>query len=200
MDKMKTNCKKIISRCKDEESSDAESADSAGEDIFKFASVLTAEEALQRAKEKTMKLKTLYTDQLKHLKHVLRERRRDYLSAIQKEKESLCSIAEQSTSSARDQKLAEKIKGYNHYRRFYGVEAILRKKMKDKRKGIAADAVATRPGGTKCVFTEGGVKCNVRTLPHSKFCPKHILNDPFQVLFRPCGFVADDNTCRGGYF
>lgn len=189
-----------MQRCKDEESSDAESLDSTGEDSLKFASVMTADEVLQRALEKTIRLKTLYIDQLVRLKHVLQEKRRDYLATHQKEKETLCSIAEQKPTSARDLKLLEKLRSYNHYRKYHGTEAILKKKMKNKRKGLALDAQAARFGGTKCVFTEGGVKCSVRTLPNAKFCPKHILNDPSQVLFRPCGFVYDDNTCRGEFF
>lgn len=184
-------------RCKDEESSDAESLDSTGEDSLKFASVMTTDEVLLRALEKTNRLKTLYTEQLNRLKHVLKEKRRDYLVAIQKEKETLGPITEQKPTSARELKLLDKLRCYNQYRKYHGVEAILKKKMKNKRKGLAVDAQATRFGGTKCVFTEGGVKCNVRTLPNAKYCPKHILNDPCQVLFRACGFVCDDNICKG---
>lgn len=31
------------------------------------------------------------------------------------------------------------------------------------------------PNMSKCVFTEGGVKCGERTLPSAKYCRKHIL-------------------------
>lgn len=31
------------------------------------------------------------------------------------------------------------------------------------------------PNMSKCVFTEGGVKCGERTLPSAKHCRKHIL-------------------------
>lgn len=31
------------------------------------------------------------------------------------------------------------------------------------------------PNVSKCVFTEGGVKCGERTLPSAKHCRKHIL-------------------------
>jgi len=59
------------------------------------------------------------------------------------------------------------------------------------------DAGSNRPGTNKCIYTEGGVKCSVRTLPAAKFCTKHVLNDPFQVLFQPCGTQQDEETCKG---
>lgn len=49
----------------------------------------------------------------------------------------------------------------------------------------------------KCVYTEGGVKCGARSLPVSKYCPKHILQDTHQVLFRPCGCkIGSDSECK----
>ncbi|KAL3286903.1 hypothetical protein HHI36_001389 [Cryptolaemus montrouzieri] len=49
---------------------------------------------------------------------------------------------------------------------------------------------------TKCLFTEGGVKCGERTLPLARHCRKHILEDPNQVLFRSCGRVRADVECN----
>lgn len=49
---------------------------------------------------------------------------------------------------------------------------------------------------TKCTFTEGGVKCLERSMPVSKFCRKHILNDPSQVLYKRCNRVQADIGCN----
>lgn len=60
------------------------------------------------------------------------------------------------------------------------------------------DGMNVRPAPfPKCVYTEGGVKCGARSLPVSKFCPKHILQDTHQVLFRPCGCkIGSDSECK----
>ena len=60
------------------------------------------------------------------------------------------------------------------------------------------DGMNVRPAPfPKCVYTEGGVKCGARSLPVSKYCPKHILQDSHQVLFRPCGCkMGSDSECR----
>lgn len=52
------------------------------------------------------------------------------------------------------------------------------------------------PNHAKCTFTEGGVKCIERALPVAKFCRKHILNDPSQVLFKRCERTQGDIECN----
>jgi len=103
--------------------------DSISDDPLKQAAILTAEEVLTRARDKSNQLRELYVKQLERLRYVLAEKRRDYVESIQKEKETLCTIPEQSKVSTRELKLEEKIKGYNHYRKHFGVEAVLRKKV-----------------------------------------------------------------------
>lgn len=49
---------------------------------------------------------------------------------------------------------------------------------------------------TRCVFTEGGVKCGERQVPCSKYCRKHILEDKKQVLFRACSIERGGVICR----
>lgn len=39
------------------------------------------------------------------------------------------------------------------------------------------------PNISKCVFTEGGVKCGERTLPSAKHCRKHILKVHIYITF-----------------
>lgn len=183
-------------RDKDEDSSDAESIDSEGEDIFKYANVFTPEEVTLRTKEKLIRLQTLYIEQFKRLQHILKERRRDYVHALQKEKETLCSIANQPRDTIKEQKLYEKLKSLNHYHKRYGVEAILHKKALERRTLVTEGMPNKSSSSSKCIFTEGGVKCSLKTLPCAKFCNKHILEDSHQMLFRPCGVNKGVSTCQ----
>lgn len=49
---------------------------------------------------------------------------------------------------------------------------------------------------SRCIFTEGGVKCGDRIIPCSKFCRKHILEDRKQVLFRACNTEKAGVLCK----
>ena len=170
--------------------------DSSGEDIFKHANIYTPEEVALRTKEKLIRLQTLYIEQFKRLQHVLKERRRDYVHALQKEKETLCSIANQPRETVKEQKLYEKLKSLNHYHKRYGVEAILHKKAIERRT-LATEGMTNKPSSSsKCIFTEGGVKCALKTLPCSKYCVKHILQDTHQMLFRACGVNKGVSSCQ----
>ena len=74
-----------------------------------------------------------------------------------------------------EQKLYEKLCSLNHNHKRSGVEAVLHKKALERR-AHATEGVNIRPAHTtKCIFTEGGVKCGERTLPGAKHCLKHIL-------------------------
>lgn len=187
-------------RIKEEDSSDAESIDSTGEDIFKYANVYSLEEISMITKEKLIRLQTLYLEQFKRLQHILKEKRRNYIHALQKEKETLSSIANQPRETIKEQKLYEKLKSLNHYHRRFGVEAILHKKALEKRASVT-EGLPSKPATiSKCIFTEGGVKCSLKTLPCAKYCNKHILEDPHQLLFRPCGVNNGVSTCQEPIF
>lgn len=186
----------FFSRLKDEDSSDAESIDSTGEDPFKYANVYTLEEISTITKEKLIRLQSLYLEQFKRLRHILKEKRRDYIHALQREKETLCSIANQPRNSIKEQNLYEKLKSLNHYHKRYGVEAILHKKALEKRAAVTENLINKTSSTSKCIFTEGGVKCLLKTLPCAKYCNKHILEDPNQILFRPCSVNNGVSTCQ----
>lgn len=49
---------------------------------------------------------------------------------------------------------------------------------------------------SRCIFTEGGVKCGDRIIPCSKYCRKHILEDRKQVLFRACNTEKAGVLCK----
>lgn len=83
-----------------------------------------------------MRLRSLYIDQLYRLKHVLREKRRNYLHSLRTERETLCSIHDQAKDTILERKMYEKLKALNKYQKRDGVEAIMYKKFLDKRQKV----------------------------------------------------------------
>lgn len=176
--------------------SDNESLYSAQDDPLKHAGIFTAEEVIYIAREKLIRLQSLYIDQFRRLQYTLREKRRRYLHALKKEKETLCSIHDQPKETAKEKKIYEKLKALNRYHRRSGIEAILYRKSLERRAQATEGSAQKIPSVSKCVFTEGGVKCGERTLPAAKHCRKHILKDQHQVLFKACGAVRADIECH----
>ncbi|XP_017485794.1 PREDICTED: KAT8 regulatory NSL complex subunit 2-like isoform X2 [Rhagoletis zephyria] len=176
--------------------SDNESVDSQAEDMLKHAGIYTREEALRISEAKLTKLQGLYINQINRLHHTLKERRRRYLLALRKEREMLCSIHDQLKDTPRERQLYDQLKALNTYHRRYGVEAVLHKKFKEKRSRATEGYTQRGPGYTKCVFTEGGVKCGERAMPCCKFCRKHILEDKKQILFRACEVEKSGVVCQ----
>ncbi|XP_044000895.1 KAT8 regulatory NSL complex subunit 2 isoform X2 [Aphidius gifuensis] len=176
--------------------SDNESVNSPQDDPLKHAGIFTAEEVIYIAREKLIKLQTLYIEQFRRLQYTLREKRRKYLQAIKKEKETYCSIHDQPKESAKEKKVYNKLKALHRYHRRNGIEAILYRKSLERRAKITEGVSQKLPSIPKCIFTEGGVKCGERTLPSAKHCRKHILTDDKQVLFKACGAVRADIECH----
>ncbi|XP_043599395.1 KAT8 regulatory NSL complex subunit 2 isoform X1 [Bombus pyrosoma] len=181
--------------------SDNESLYSAQEDplninFLRHAGIFTAEEVIYIAREKLIRLQSLYIDQYRRLQYILREKRRKYLHALKKEKETLCSIHDQPKETAKEKKIYEKLKALNRYHRRSGAEAILYRKSLERRAQATEGPAQKIPSISKCIFTEGGVKCGERTLPAAKHCRKHILKDQHQVLFKACGAIRADIECH----
>lgn len=57
---------------------------------FRHAGIYTRQEAIFISENKLTKLQGLYIDQINRLHHILKEKRRQYLHAIRKEREVLC--------------------------------------------------------------------------------------------------------------
>ncbi|XP_046814625.1 KAT8 regulatory NSL complex subunit 2 isoform X1 [Vespa crabro] len=181
--------------------SDNESLHSPQEDplninFLRHAGIFTAEEVIYIAREKLIRLQSLYIDQFRRLQYTLRERRRKYLHGLKKEKETVCSIHDQPKETAREKKIYEKLKALNRYHRRSGTEAVLYRKSLERRAQVSEGPTQKPPNISKCIFTEGGVKCGERTLPSAKHCRKHILKDQHQVLFKACGAVHADIECH----
>lgn len=77
-----------------------------------------------------------------------------------------------------------------------GQEAVVFKSAMDRK--IRATSLLNNKGKSHphCTFVEMGIKCTGKMIPKSKFCKKHILKDPKQVLFRACGILQSDNKCQ----
>lgn len=60
--------------------------------ICRHAGVYTRAEAVRLSELKLIKLQGLYRDQITHLQHVLKQRRRSYLQDIRRERETYCNL------------------------------------------------------------------------------------------------------------
>lgn len=180
-------------KCHEMENSDNESDDSTDEDVLKHAGVYTIDELVTVSKQKMERLQQLYIDQFQRLQYVLKEKRKQYLQDLKKEKETLCSIHNQWRASPKERKLYDDLKAMNRYHKRFGVEALLHKQYLDKRQRQFESQQLLPPNSlfpkniAKCVYTEGGVKCNERVVPCCRYCRKHILEDKKQILFKACG-------------
>lgn len=183
------------------DNSDDESVDSA-DDVLNHAGIYTMDEIATITKEKMQRLQALYIDQFERLKYVLREKRRQYLLAIKREKEIYSSIHDQYKDSPRERKLYSKLKALNHYHNRFGVEALLHRQYLEKRQKaseptiMAAPAIPQPKNIPKCNYTEGGVKCLEKSVLGCKFCRKHIMEDKKQVLFKACGIEKSGIVCQ----
>lgn len=162
------------------------------------------------AREKLIRLRTLYLNQFHRLGYVLREKRRKYLLALRKERETYCSIANQPKVTPEERHKYEQLKALTRYHKHNGVEAVLRRKYVERK--TKANTVGQSNKAVfynKCIFTDGGVKCPEKAIPCSKHCRRHIMQDRKQVLFRACGvdkggiecsdpvpMIFDDATCN----
>lgn len=108
----------------------------------------------------------------------------------------VASVYNQVLDTPDEREMYSKLKALNHHHRKIGVHAILAKKLHEKRAKITDGMQQKMPFYNKCVFTEGGVKCGDRSLPATKYCRKHILEDKKQVLFRACGIEKSNIICQ----
>lgn len=184
------------------DNSDVESVDSTDEDLLKHAGIYTVDEVVSISKEKMQRLQSLYIDQFQRLQYILREKRRQYLHDLKKEKETLSSIHDQAKESPKERKLYNNLKAMNHYHRRYGVEALLHRQYLEKRQKqmeptmMSAPILPQQKNIPKCIFSEGGVKCNERSIPCCRYCRKHIMEDKKQILFKACSIEKSGIVCQ----
>ena len=189
----------------DDGDSECESVDSEAEESLKHAGVYTGEEVMRTMRDKLIRLQKLYIEQFGRLGHLLRENRRTYLAQIRDEREAgLMSMY----SQPGDTQTRTKLKALSHYHSPAGREALLAARLREKRvlarggagvssggSGHSANNVSQAPCQHQMTST---TKCGEGVVPMTKFCPKHILEQQGQVLFRACGAVTDndDGPCQ----
>jgi len=183
--------------------SDAESVDSDIEDPLKHAGAFTAEETIRIMRDKLIRLQKLYIEQFSRLQYLLKEERREFRINVRKEKEeNFMSIHKQPKESPEEQIAYDTLKSLNHYSKPHGQEAILNNMLQEKRvrasAGVSSSSSSLADKAGKCTFNlTTNTKCCDTTVPMSKYCVKHIMSDPNQVLFRLCSVsTSDDGPCE----
>ncbi|KAK3105638.1 hypothetical protein FSP39_002442 [Pinctada imbricata] len=174
--------------------SDAESIDSDQEDLLKYAGVYTAEEVALIMRDKLIRLQSLYIDQFKRLQHIMKEKRRKYLHTHKQEREALGSIKYyKNQPESREEYF--KLKALKRYHKRHGKEALLHRQSKQRRIAVSEGPNYRPPSFPKCIHIEDdtAVKCTDRAMPLTKYCFNHILEDPYQTLYRACQFGG--GTC-----
>lgn len=153
-------------------------------------------------RDKLIRLQKLYIEQFGRLQYLLKEERRDYRINVRKEKEeNFMSIHKQPKETPEEQIAYDTIKSLNHYSKPHGQEAILNQMLQEKRlraSGGGAEASSSSSKAAKCTFNlTTNTKCGDTVVPMSKYCVKHILHDPNQVLFRKCSVTTtEDGPCE----
>ncbi|KAB7504567.1 KAT8 regulatory NSL complex subunit 2 [Armadillidium nasatum] len=174
---------RLLQRTEDDSELDSAESDV---DPLEHAGTFTTEEVSRVYLEKLQKLRSLYVGEFKRFTHLLKENKRQYLQALRTEKETMMSIHDQPKENIEERLAYEELKHLAFYHRHSGKEALLHKKFLDK-KTQAGETVPPKQSSSKCIYSEGSWKCGVKTVPYSKYCFKHILQDDHQVLFKPCG-------------
>ena len=89
-----------------------------------------------------------------------------------------------------------------------GREALLASRHREKRSLVSGQRpgssssgalAAPSPAVAPCQHAmTSTTRCGEGVVPMARFCPKHIMEQPGQVLFRPCGVVTDpsDGPCE----
>lgn len=175
--------------------SEGESVDSEGEESLKHAGVFTGEEVMRTMRDKLIRLQKLYIEQFGRLGHQLKEGRRAYLAQVREEREAgLMNISIQPRESA----YYSKLKALTHYHAPAGREALLAVRLREKRSLASGGKSSVVPPSPCQHHLTSTTKCGDGVVPMARYCPKHILEQTGQVLYRQCGAVTDkdDGPCE----
>lgn len=179
------------------DSSDAESVDGEINDPFQHSVVFTEEEMALTIRNKLLRMQNLYVREYRKIISNMKERQREYLTLMKKEKELYGPLLKPKNPTDREQRKYQKLKALSQYQKYgNGPETLLFKKMIERKKAATSNIYSRSRIFNKCVYTEGGMRCNTKVVPGSKYCLKHILKDQSQVLFRACAVKKDDFVCE----
>lgn len=168
--------------------SDSESIDSNHDDPLKHAGIYTPEEVSLILSEKMHRLQTLYIEQFKHLKYVLREKHRKFMMASVNPSDATPHNTHPKHSTAHnhnenislssidpmtiDPEDEEKFRAMRKYHKYRGKEALLKIQAKEKRRAITEGKNYQPLQHPKCIFIKGSDKCDNRSLPSTHYCVK----------------------------
>jgi KAT8 regulatory NSL complex subunit 2 len=145
-----------------------------------------------------LRLRELYQKEQHLIQRLLGEKRRKYVQSQRREQEQYGNVPVEPDRMSPEEKVSfEKFAALRRYSKIRGPEALLHQRSMD----LASTSFQPK-SFSKCVFShQRGVKCGEKTVPLSKYCFKHIISDPCQVLFRTCGFdIPDGDKCQDPLF
>lgn len=154
--------------------SDSENMDSDQDDSLRHAGVYTAEEVSLILRDKMLKLQSLYVWQFKYLQHLLRQKYKTYLLTMQHEKDLQHQQIAQYGESENSKKQycpndLEKLHAISRYHKYHGQEALLKDKVREKRKAMMEGENYQPRTFHRCIFNKD-VQCYNPRLPCSEYC------------------------------
>ena len=154
--------------------SDSESIDTDHEDPLKHAGVYTPEEVSLILSEKMHRLQSLYIEQFKHLKHILREKHRKFaLASVNNDPKNPDGINLSSIDPMTiDPDDEDKFRAMRKYHKYRGKEALLKVQAKEKRRAITEGKGYQPVSYSRCIYAKGSDKCDNRSLPSTHYCVK----------------------------
>lgn len=166
------------------ETADAEIDDS--DEPLKHAGVFTTEEIATLARDKLIKLQSLYTEYFKILALKLKTKRQKYRALAQAELRQHGTGFATFGSPYKDEKKLKQLRAMRRYRRHFGPAALLREKAQNLRKEASGKKAQKSSDFIQCFHKEAETQCSLPALPSTKFCIQHIMNDDNQFLFSRC--------------
>lgn len=145
--------------------SDSESIDSDQQDPLRHAGVFAAEEVCSVLSDKMHRLQSLYIEQFRHLKFLLRHSYRQYCAATLSDKDSL-------VNDFLSHEDSERLRALRKYHKYQGKEALLKAQAKEKRRALSEGSSYKPPVVPLCIFEKDGVSCSNRSLPATYYCSK----------------------------
>ncbi|GIY26004.1 KAT8 regulatory NSL complex subunit 2 [Caerostris darwini] len=153
------------------------------DDYLEHAGVYTDKEVLRLAKEKLIKLHDLYCSEMKIIYRELKEKRREFLAEMSKQSpiNNVPSLLEEEPNQIVEinQKL---LSALTEYHKYDGTAHNLRHKLPAKHSSELKPMKFTM-----CTYEKNGFRCTEQAIVLTKYCKNHILSDPNQVMFKPCG-------------
>ncbi|XP_037960193.1 KAT8 regulatory NSL complex subunit 2-like [Teleopsis dalmanni] len=172
-------------------SDDEDSLSLQKDDVLSNANIFSREEVLRISANKMARLRDLYVGQIKHLDRKLNELSKDKCF----EKKDLANIKNMAKTSPVEMEYYKKFKALTHYHCPRGLDALFTERRKEKER-IAKGVKLTNEESMKCVHISQNKRCEHPSLPATKYCREHILEDSTQILFRACGMISSGISCN----